>query len=115
MTDTKKKQSIARQVAQSTRDAYSFDRYGEKAWTACAILFESWEMDAEMIEETLRHKIMRWTMDAVDGGPNAKTYPANTEALVYVLAEFVKDKESIMAEITTAVNNNKEVKEKVSA
>lgn len=97
--------NIAKEVAEKTKDAYSFDRYGKTAWLECAILFESWGLTAEEIEEQLRHKTMRWTADSVEcDGTN--TYPMNQKMRVLVLGAFAENKKKEIAEIKRCMKND---------
>lgn len=53
---------VARQIAEQTSDAYSFDRYG--SWLACATLLVRRGYSVDECEAILRSKWMRWAADA---------------------------------------------------
>lgn len=44
-------------------DAYSYDRYGSKGWTACVRLLAKRGYDAREIEAIMRSKWTRWAGD----------------------------------------------------
>ncbi len=51
------------QIAESTQDAYSFDRYGESAWLACCKMLSQRGYTDKQIEAIMRSKWMRWCGD----------------------------------------------------
>jgi hypothetical protein len=54
----------ASKIAESTRDAYSFFRYGDKSWFACCRMLARRGFNAEQIEAIMRSKWTRWAADA---------------------------------------------------
>lgn len=57
-------QTRAAEVAAATTDAYSFERYGAKAWEATALALFALGLSARGVEAVLRSKWMRWAADA---------------------------------------------------
>jgi hypothetical protein len=53
----------ALRVASRTANAYSFDRYGEVSWRACALLLLRRDFSEQETEAILRSKWMRWAGD----------------------------------------------------
>lgn len=52
-----------RPICHATRDAYSYDRYGETEWRRCADYLAELGLTAREIESVLRSKVMRWAAD----------------------------------------------------
>ena len=50
-------------IVLETKDAYSFNRYGETAWTESAKNLHNLGYSNKKIVEILRSKIMRWAAD----------------------------------------------------
>lgn len=59
----------ANKIAEATQDAYSFSRYGQKAWAASCRMLLRRGYDVRQIEAIMRSKWTRW---AADGGKNEK-------------------------------------------
>lgn len=53
----------ALEITKNTRDAYSFERYGENAWFKCARFLLAEGYTVEAVIEVLRSKHMRWAGD----------------------------------------------------
>lgn len=51
------------QMLNQTRDAYSFDRYGEEAWRTAIVNLYAMGYNDEQVEWVLRSKYMRWAAD----------------------------------------------------
>jgi hypothetical protein len=56
----------AKAMAEKTKDAYSFDRYGERCWLA-SVKFLLTHFAANQVEWILRSKHMRWAGDFSEG------------------------------------------------
>lgn len=69
----------AEDVAFTTRDARSHDRYGRGAWVMTAKRLAQRGYDRQQIEAVLRSKIMRWAGDA-----SGKTKPTSADVLTYL-------------------------------
>ena len=57
----------AHDIANKTRDAYSFHRYGENAWFKVARFLIAEGYTLEAVNEILRSKHMRWAADHSSG------------------------------------------------
>ena len=58
----------ALEITKNTRDAYSFDRYGEKHWFKVARFLIAEGYTIEAVIEILRSKHMRWAADRNKNG-----------------------------------------------
>lgn len=63
MTKFQQLRDRATVIAQRTQDAYSFDRYGERGWRACALMLARRGYTDRQIEALLRSKVTRWASD----------------------------------------------------
>ena len=59
-----KRRELAKQIAQATEDAYSFNRYGAKRWEACCFMLLGYGFTAREVEAIMRSKWTRWAGDA---------------------------------------------------
>lgn len=84
-------------VAESTTDAYSFDRFTN--WKACVKTLARLGYDARQAEAILRSKHMRWCGDA------AGKYDGNTSADLVRYLATAKISEAALAELVAGTFN----------
>lgn len=75
-----RRRAAAKALAQRTRDAYSFDRYGYSSWHACCAMLLRRGFSEEQAEKLMRS---RWTRAAADF--NAKVHDATSGDLARYL------------------------------
>jgi len=90
-----KRRELAKQVAEKTQDAYSFDRYGEQAWGACCFMLLGQGYTAKDVEAIMRSKWTRWAGDMASkndrvNSADLKRYMATMTDVRKAVAELVR-------------------------
>lgn len=91
----------AKALAEKTKDAYSYDRYGKASWLA-NIKFLLIKFTEEQVEWIMRSKHARWAADWSQTRPNVVSY--NTMKMWYEHGDLALDRNPEMPGATPAVD-----------
>lgn len=79
--------SNAAEVAENTKDAYSFEAFGMDEWTKSAQMLLDLNYSLAEVEMILRSKYTRWARDHADDGEDTAE---NLRAFVMDLRNYIK-------------------------